>query len=189
MRGIAKILVMAALLSPLPGFMAQAAEINMAPIIILLLGPEEGSLAPTAEVNLVPSDPVVAAGDTFSVDITISLDEKAGEQLAGGVINLGYDDGVVEILEVAIDPYWNFMPDPGSKTTPGRWEGIGFDVFDTPPATGNVVIATVTLEALAAGTSVLEVLASSQFFSATAEFFPIIWDASIQVNTLPVADD
>jgi len=171
MSRIVKILAFLLLLCTIPGFSARAAEINF-----------------------VPSDPVVAVGDTFTVNIEISLSEGVGEQLAGGIIDLGYEDGVVEIIAVAIDSYWDFLPDPGSKTGPDQWEGIGFDAFVNDPATGDpatgiAVIATITLEALAAGISQLVVLNSSQFFSATAEFFPALTDASIRVNTLPVADD
>jgi len=159
-------------------------------ITVVLFSAVSGVLAQAAEVTLVPSNPVVTLGSTFSVDITVSLDAEAGEQLAGGVIDLGYDDGVVEIIEVTIDPYWDFLPDPGSKTGAGLWEDIGFDAFVNPPASDTAVIASVTLEALAAGTSQLAVLLpSSHFFSATAEFFPTVTGASIQVNTLPVADD
>ena len=149
MSRIVKILIMALLLSPVPGFTARAAE-----------------------VNLVLSDPVVAVGSTFSVKISVSLNEIAGEQLAGGVIDLGYDDDVVEILEIAIDPYWDFLPDPGNETVPGQWEAIGFDVFENTPVSGNAVIASITLEALATGTSQLTILPASQFFSTTDEFFP-----------------
>jgi len=157
--------------------------------VLFLLGSIPGFPARAADVNLVPSDPVVAVGSTFSVNITVSLDEEAGEQLAGGIIDLVYDDSVVEIINVSIDPYWDFLPDPGSKTGPGRWEGIGFDVFVNPPAVTNALIATLTLEARAAGTSQLAVLDSSQFFSAAAEIFPSLIGVSIRVNTPPAADD
>jgi len=157
-------------------------------LMALLLGPVAAFPARAAEVNIVPSDPLVAVGDTFSVDITVSLNAEAGEQLAGGVVDLGYDDGVVEITAVAIDPYWDFLPDSGNKTAPGRWEGIGFDVFENDPVSDTAVIARVTLEARAAGTSQLAVLDSSRFFSATAEFFPILASTSIRVNTPPAAD-
>jgi len=156
---ILKILIAAVLFSPVPGFWAGAAELT-----------------------LVPSNPIVAVGGTFAVNITISLDGDAGEQLDGGVIDLGYDDSMVEILDVAIDPYWDFLPDPGSKTGPGQWEGVGFDAFVNQPASGNAVIARITLEALAAGMSQLAVLSSSQFFSATADFSPIVTDVSIRVK-------
>jgi len=166
MSRIARILIMFFLLCTIPGFSARAAEINF-----------------------VPSDPVVAVGDTFTVSIEINLNEGVGEQLAGGIIDLGYEDGVVEIIAVAIDPYWDFLPDPGSKTGPDQWEGIGFDVFANDPVTGSAVIASVTLEALAAGTSQLAMLDSSHFYSATTQFFPTLTGASIRVNTPPVADD
>jgi VCBS repeat-containing protein len=155
----------------------------------LLLSPITGVWAGAAEVILVPADPVVAVGGIFTVDITISLDAGAGEQLAGGVIDLGYDDSLVEIRDVSIDPYWDFLPAPGSQTGPGLWESIGFDVFVNPPAAANAPIATVTLEALAAGTSQLAVLGSSQFFSATAQFFPALTGASFRVNTPPTAEE
>jgi PKD repeat protein len=165
MRRIVKILIMTILLSPVAVLPSRAAE-----------------------VALDPSNPVVTVGSIFSIDITISLDQETGEELAGGVIDLGYDDSVVEIVDVAVDPGWDFLPDPGSKTGAGLWEGIGFDVFDNPVVTGNAVIATVSLEARAAGTSALMILSTSRFFSATAEFFPNITDASIRVNTPPAAD-
>jgi hypothetical protein len=141
-------------------------------ITAVLFSAVSGLLARAAEITLVPSDPVVTVGSTFSVNISVSLNELAGEQLAGGVIELGYDDSVVAILAVAIDPYWDFLPDPGSKTGPGQWEAIGFDVFENTPVSGNAVIASITLEALATGTSQLTILPASQFFSTTDEFFP-----------------
>jgi VCBS repeat-containing protein len=157
--------------------------------MVLLLSPVTGLPARAAEVNLDPADPVVAVGDTISVSITVSLDETAGEQLAGGVIDLGYNDGVVEIIAVAIYPYLDFEPDPGSKTGPGLWEDIGFDAFVNDPVSENNLIASVTLEALAAGTSQLAVLGSSRFFSATAEFFPTLNGVSIRVNDPPTANN
>ena len=66
MNRIAKILITAALLIPLSGIPARAAE-----------------------VNLVPSNPVVEVDSTFTVDIVISL--ETGESLAGGIIDLGYE--------------------------------------------------------------------------------------------------
>ena len=141
-------------------------------ITAVLFSVVSGLLARAAEITLVPSDPVVTVGSTFSVNISVSLNELTGEQLAGGVIELGYDDSVVAILAVAIDPYWDFVPDPGSKAGPGQWKAIGFDVFENSPASGNAVIASITLEALATGTSRLTILPSSQFFSITDEFFP-----------------
>jgi len=157
--------------------------------ILFLLGSIPGFSARAAEVNLVPTNPVVTVGDTFVVNIEISLDEAAGEQLAGGIIDLGYEGGIIEISSVVIDDHWDFLPDPGSQTEPGLWENIGFDAFVNDPATGSAVIASVTFEALAAGNSQLAVLDSSQFFSATAEIFPTLNGSSIRVNTPPVADD
>ena len=158
-------------------------------IMTILLNPVVVLPALAAEVALEPSNPLVTVGSKFSIDITISLDPATGEQLAGGVIDLGYDDSVVEIVSVTIDPGWDFMPDPGSKAGTGLWEGIGFDVFDNPAVTADAIIATVTLEARGAGASALSILPSSQFFSTTVRISPTITSASITVNTAPVANN
>jgi hypothetical protein len=165
MSHIAKILVLSVLLSPVLALPAQAAEVSF---------DQTGA--------------IVIPGSTIDLQIIATL--LPGEELAGGRVDLRYDDSVVEILNVTVDPaVWDFLPGPGSKTGPGRWQKIFFDVFDNPPATGNTVIATVTLEARGAGVSALSILPSSQFFSTTVQIAPIITGASITVNTAPVAAD
>ena len=148
-------------------------------VTIVLLSPVAVLQALAAEITFDNNSPTVALGSTFNVQIIANL--SPGDELAGGIIDLGYDDSVVEILNVAIDPAWDFLPDSGSKIGAGQWNGIGFDVFVNDPVSANAFIAVITLETRGLGSAPLSILISSQFFSNTIEISPIITNAVITV--------
>jgi hypothetical protein len=146
----------------------------------LLFSSSGVALADTVGFN--PSASIVAPGDTFSVDI-VGIDFT---ELSGGVIDLGFDSDHVQINEVRIDPYFDFLPDGGGPAAGDVWPGIGFDVFVNDPAVGDFTIATIDLTALS-GTSNLVVLDSSEFFSTTAQLDPTLTPGTINLVPVPAA--
>lgn len=125
--------------------------------------------------------PKIFVGDMFSVDIVGDFTE-----LAGGVIDLGFDSAILRVDSVDIDPYWDFFPDGGGPAVGNVWPDIGFDVFGNDPATGTFTIATINLTALAEGSSSLSVLAASEFFSALDLLDPTRIDGTVIVSAVPV---
>ncbi len=167
-KRIIKALLYSVLITPLVAFNAGAATVTFDPL--------ESGKAP---------NPLLDIGDIFNVNIV----GQDFIELAGGTIDLGYDDTIVKILNVSVDPYWDFQPNPGDKD-PGssRWLGIGFDAFVNNPASGNFIIATLQLEAVGGVTSPLTILPSSQFFSATELLSPnTINGTATTVVPLPAA--
>lgn len=128
------------------------------------------------------TSPDVLVGESFF----LTIQGASVPELAGGMIDLGYDDSVVEIVGVTIDPYWDFFPESGAKTAAGTWTGIGFDTFVNDPASGNFDIATVEFVGLAAGSANIGLLGSSEFFSATQQVFPTLGSSTVSVSAVPV---
>ncbi len=129
-----------------------------------------------------PDTSNVGVGEIFNVDIVGDFTE-----LAGGVIDLGFDSAAVQINSVTIDPYFDFLPDGGGPSTGDTWQGIGFDVLANDPATGIFTIATINITALVPGTSNLTILGTSEFFSATAQLFPTVNSGTIATVPIPAA--
>jgi hypothetical protein len=150
----------------------------------LLFGSGGVALADTVDFN--PNTSVVGVGDSFSVDIVGDFTE-----LAGGVIDLGFDSAALQVDSVDIDPYWDFLPDGGGPAVGNVWSDISFDVFGNVPATGTFTIATINLTALAEGSSSLVILGTSQFFNNTpppgVEIFPTLIDGTVNVVPIPAA--
>lgn len=138
--------------------------------------------------NLIPKTLFSSSvGSTFDIDI-IGTDFT---ELAGGIIDFGFDPGVIQINSVNVnDTLFAFIPDGGAPGAPGSWLGIGFDVdviVDDPIASGAFSIATINLTLLTGGSSALSVLGTSEFFSTTVEIFPTTADATISAVPLPPA--
>ena len=138
-----------------------------------------GGVALAATVGFNPGTSNVAVGDAFSVDIVGDFTD-----LAGGVIDLGFDSAVLRVDSVVIDPYWDFDPLPGGPAAGNVWPEISFDAFVNDPATGTLTIATINLTALAEGSSNLVVLNS--FFAASVELFPTLIDGTVNVSAVPI---
>ena len=151
------------------------------PILLIVLAAPVVTWAAT--VTFDQTSLTVSKGSTFD----LSIIGVGFTELAGGTIDLSYDNGVVDILTVTVSPYWDFEPDGGSKTGPGLWSEIGFDVFDNQPASGDVTIVTMSLMALAEGTSHLSILDSSSFFSQTELLSPTINHSTTTVVPVPAA--
>jgi len=141
---------------------------------------DPGSLIPKALFSS-------SVGSTFDIDI-VGTDFA---ELAGGVIDLGFDPGVIQINTVNVnDTLFAFIPDGGAQGAPGSWLGIGFDVdviVDDPIATGAFSIATINLTLLTGGGSALSILGTSEFFSTTVELFPATADATVSAVPVPPA--
>jgi len=148
----------------------------------LLFSASGVALADTVGFNPDPKN--VALGDMFTVDIVgIGFTE-----LAGGVIDLGFDGAVLQINSVSIDPYWDFLPDGGALTDSNTWSGIGFDVLVNDPAVGDFIIAKISLTALTVGSSSLEILGTSEFFNGSVdELFPTLSNGTVNVVPVPAA--
>lgn len=133
---------------------------------------------------------------TFSVlpDTNFSIDVigTAFTQLNGGSFSLAYNESVVAITSVVIDPYWDFAPSSGSDSGVNTWGIIGFDIFNSGPASGNFRIATINLSTKspplgslpsAGSFSVLDIINSD--FVADSTITPTIGNATINVVPLP----
>ena len=150
-------------------------------LFVLLFSPFTALVSQAATVGFNPVSTTVMPGAGFSIHII----GQGFTELSGGEFSLGYNDAVIEILSVAIDPRWDFAPVPGSKTGPGRWTGIAFDTFVNAPATGDFNIATVSFKALGSGTSTVNIL-NSQFFSTTVQLSPTLGSAQVKVEAVPI---
>jgi hypothetical protein len=154
---------------------------------VLLLSSSGMALA--SAVGFDPDMSTVRVNDTFTVNIVGS----DFTELAGGVIDLMYNTNgqhIVDIDNVVVNPYFDFEPDPGGPAvgdSPTTWSGIGFDTLANDPATGNFTVATITLRAAAPGTTSLEILSSSEFFSSTEQLFPTLLDGTVHVVPVPAA--
>jgi hypothetical protein len=147
----------------------------------LLFGSGGVALADTVDFNPNTSD--VRVGDSFSVDIVGDFTE-----LAGGVIDLGFDSAILRVDSVDIDPLiWDFDPDGGGPAVGNVWPNIAFDVFNNDPLTGTFTIATINLTALAEGSSSLVILGASEFFSETELLDPTLIDGTVNVVPVPAA--
>ena len=93
------------------------------------------STAGAASIGFSPQNSTATVGGSFSVDIVA----QGFVELAGGTIDFSYDNTLVEVSSVSIDPYWDFLPDPGSNIAAGEWSNIGFDVFVNTPISGDAV--------------------------------------------------
>lgn len=108
----------------------------------------------------------VNVGDTFNISLLGNF--PADEPLAGGTVDLGYNDTKLTINSVTIAPYWEFAPDSGSQTVFGansQWTGIALATFANDPVSGNgILLATLNLTALASGKPKLEILGSTELY-------------------------
>jgi len=127
----------------------------------------------------------VTVGSTFSINLLGNFTE-----LAGGVVDLGYNDNLIQIDLVTVDASWNFLTcseDPsrcGSQTVTGTnsvWSSIGFDTLGLPMSGNAISIATISLTALAAGNPELHVLGSSETFDSIQLLTPTLGTAGITV--------
>jgi hypothetical protein len=142
---------------------------------------DPSSLVQNTTFNVLPNT-------DFSVDI-IGTDFT---QLNGGSFSLSYNESVVAITSVVIDPYWDFSPSSGSDSGVNTWGIIGFDIFNSGPASGNFRIATVNLSTKSpplgalpsvGASSVMNIINSD--FVADQTIFPTISNATINVVPLP----
>jgi hypothetical protein len=148
----------------------------------LLVSSCGATFAATVGFNPTPKD--VVTGDTFNVDIVGS----DFTELAGGIINLGFDSTLLTIDSVAVNTaLFDFLPDPGGPAVGNTWSGIGFDTFVNNPASGTFTIATLTLTSKApGGTAGLTILGSSEFYSATAALSPTLLDGTVNISDVPL---
>lgn len=132
----------------------------------------------------------VNVGDTFSLSLLGNF--PADEPLAGGTIDLGYNDTTLTINSVTIAPYWEFSPDSGSQTvfgTNSKWTGIALATFVNDPLSGNgILLATVNLTALASGKPKLEFLGTTELYEAInwTVLTPVLTAADITVAAAAV---
>lgn len=146
------------------------------------------TVSEAATVGFQPITSTIAPGSSFSLNIVGQgfSTTDASAMLSGGTIDFSYNNSVIQVASVVVDPYWDFLPASGSNISPGYWSGIGFDVFANNPIGGDFTIATVTFTSLGLGISPLDILSTSQFFSATTRLTPTLDSASVQVTPVPL---
>jgi hypothetical protein len=157
--------------------------------VVFSLGLAAAALSPAqaAMVYLSPPSQTVAVGATFSLNLLGDFTD-----LYGGSINLGYNGNLLQINSVTVDAItWEFFQDGGSQTATGAnsvWSGIAFNTFSATTKSGAAIpIATLSLTALAAGTSTVSVLGSSQTYDFNGALLsPSLGTASITAP-LPTA--
>ncbi|MGB5305055.1 MAG: hypothetical protein WBO57_02330 [Gammaproteobacteria bacterium] len=152
--------------------------LRMFGVITLLISGSGGTWADAVGFN--PGINDLGVRVTFNVDIVGDFAE-----LAGGVIDLGFDSDVVQINSVTINPFFDFLPNGGGPAAGDSWPGISFDFFANKPAKGNFTIATVNLTTLVGGAFDLTVLETSEFFSLTAQLSPTRNLGTITVRAPP----
>ena len=98
------------------------------------------TVSEAATVGFQPMTTTVAPGSNFSLNIVgqgFSIADALA-MLSGGTIDFGYDNSVLQVASMSVDPYWDFLPVSGSSTAPGLRSGIGFDVFANNPIGGGL---------------------------------------------------
>lgn len=139
--------------------------------------------ANASEVLFGPSDVTVNKSDEFTINIV----GTGFAELAGGDnIGLEFDGTLIEVIGVTIDPYFDFDPISGNRSSFNKWEGIAFDTFVNDPASSNFTIAMITLKALETGVSSLTFIDNANYFSTTTLLSPNLGAAEITVNAIPL---
>ena len=129
--------------------------------LILSLGIGAAYAAPSVCIDPA-SSPVANAGDSFDVDVLV---DPAGEELAGGTVELSFDASVLSITAHSPGTIFSSSSDMGSEwstpgyakinlaamgctaTTPGTWAAITFEVADgTLNGTYDIEITSATLK-------------------------------------------
>jgi hypothetical protein len=114
--------------------------------VLLCLMVPAGHAIPITVSFETPGSPVTA-GDVFSVDLVASIPDP--EPVLGWGLDVGYDASVLTLVGMpAIGPSWS-----SGATQDG--DGLGGLAFPMPISGKDVLLATVTFEALAGGTSEL----------------------------------
>lgn len=110
------------------------------------------TVSKAATVGFQPITSMVAPDSSFSFNIVGQgfSTTNALAMLSGGTIDFSYNNSVIQVTSVSVDPYWDFLPSTGANSSPGHWSGIGFDVFANNPIGGDFTIATVTFTSLRA---------------------------------------
>lgn len=119
------------------------------------------SWAATVDVSFQPSDSIVALGDTFSVDIFADFSDP----VLGWGLDISFDSS---ILLLNGTPTLGALWEPAS-TMDG--DGLAGLAFPTPISGSNVLLATLSFDAIAFGTS--DLLASVSKGDLT-EGFPLV---------------
>lgn len=137
-----------------------------------------GSLVTIADLDIVE-------GSSFDLDV-VGIDFV---DLISGFLDLSFDPAVLQIDSVVINNVlFAYLPDGGRLATPGLWTDIVFDV-DTNigdlPATDSFSIASVSLTALAQGSSALTI-PSSGFFGSAGLLTPTLESININVTPIPI---
>ena len=139
-----------------------------------------GSVSPSA-VGFNPDTSNVDVGDMFSVDIFGDFDE-----LSRGRIDLGFDSSILRIDSVDVDPFFNWIFDGGGPAVVNVWPDI---LFDASPAaaTGTFIIAKINMTAMAAGSSSLVILETSEFYNMYGSpLNPQLTNGTVNISPIPV---
>jgi hypothetical protein len=108
--------------------------------------------APAAPLNV---------GDMFSVSV---VGQGFAQAIVGGGFNLSFNPAVLQLTGPAtIAPIWEFVPNGGTVNNgAGTLVDVSFNTFATPRS-GGFDIATIGLQVVAAGSSMLTLSTSSLF--------------------------
>ena len=107
---------------------------------------------------------LVAAGDTFTLDLT----GQGFVPIVGGGADFSFDAVALELLSVAIDPAWGFLPGLGTiDNNAGTLTDLYFNVWGS--MAGDFPIATLQFRAKAAGLSSVDVFGSPTFTFAAVD--------------------
>jgi len=168
----------------MPGWMKTAMKTKLLRLVgAAVLLSSSGGVALADAVGFTSSAGSVVPGATLTVDIV----GTGFTELAGGVIDIGFDNTHLQINSVSIDPHFDFQPDGGAPAVGNGWADVGFDTFANAPAVGVFTIATITLTALVEGVSALVIQDSSEFFSVTEQLDPILTPGTISSVPVPAA--
>jgi hypothetical protein len=141
--------------------------------------------ANAAVVGFNPASTTVNVGNTFVVGVQGS---GFATDLDGGGMNLSFNPGVLQVLDVLIDSTptgWNFFVDKGTiNNLAGTVSGTQFNQFGSPKV-GSFPILEYRFAAIAEGSSLLQL---TQFagnpFASGGEIVPVSF-TSATVNAVP----
>ena len=112
-------------------------------LLVILYFLPTNSLATPVTVFLRTSDLVVMVGDSFTVDIVADIPEP----VLGWGLDIGFEDAIFSFTNVSIGPSW-------SPVFSADGDGLAGLTF-SPLYGGDILLATLSFEAISLGTSVL----------------------------------
>lgn len=154
---------------------------NLIAALLLLLG----NNAYAATISWDSANTNVNLNDVFTLNI---VGTGFANIVDGGGVNFTYDQSVLNVLSVSIDEsVWDFAVDTGTiNNSTGSVDGIMVNTFSG--VTGDFVVASIQMQAVGSGSSLLALseFGLNPWASGGSAINPQFVDATVNVSAVPV---